>query len=632
MQKYCVDNKWIPATATFNFIMKDPLLDFLKYHHRTLKNKVINIPKVINSGDFEDPNYSNCFTKYLFDQGVKFENKIIKLLKKKFGEDRIREIYSNCFNCKDPKMVHETFNAMNDGYPLIRNAVVHNQINKTYGIIDLLIRSDWLRHLVNNSPIDSFDETLKASKLNGNWHYRVIDIKFATLMLRADGTHLLNSGIIPAYKTQLFIYNQALGLLQGYEPNVAYLLGRRSKYKTKGNTFESNDCFDKLAIINYETIDNDYQEMTSKALEWLNEVKSEKAKEWNIFDYPLKKLELYPNMKNTYDFPWRNVKKNIALHTKELTSLWYVGSLNRSKALKNGICQWTDSNCCAQNLGFKKNSKTAQILDKIILINQCDDVKIAPELIKNNYGNWKQSNFIEFFVDFETTNSAFFDIKNVRNSSNDSFIFMIGIGYIEPNTNIWNFKDFTVDKLTLDEEFKICSQFVSYIKEVSDKYFIKTPRCFHWSQAEELMFNNAIKRHPNLKSLTKDAFTWIDMLQIFKKEPIVIHGCMSFSLKDVANAMFKNKLIYTTWNNGDLDIIDGQSAMILAHNIDKLAKANNTSLKDFPQINAIVSYNEIDVKVLSEILEYLRQNHTLITKFRKRKLNSNIKRNKKSKF
>ena len=52
----------------------------------------------------------------------------------------------------------------------------------------------------------------KASKLDGPYHYVVVDIKFSTLPLRADGVHLLNAGKFPAYKSQAWIYTQALEL------------------------------------------------------------------------------------------------------------------------------------------------------------------------------------------------------------------------------------------------------------------------------------------------------------------------------------------------------------------------------------------------------------------------------------
>lgn len=40
----------------------------------------------------------------------------------------------------------------------------------------------------------------------------------------------------------------------------------------------------------------------------------------------------------------------------------------------------------------------------------------------------------------------------------------------------------------------------------------------------------------------------LDLLVVFKEEPIVINGCMSFGFKDVADAMKKHAFIKTAWN------------------------------------------------------------------------------------
>ena len=85
----------------------------------------------------------------------------------------------------------------------------------THGIIDLLVRSDYLHKLVDECPLTQ-DEIKIPNKLDTkSYHYIVIDIKFSTLPLRSDGKHLLNSGSYPAYKAQCLIYTQAVGLIQG---------------------------------------------------------------------------------------------------------------------------------------------------------------------------------------------------------------------------------------------------------------------------------------------------------------------------------------------------------------------------------------------------------------------------------
>ena len=75
----------------------------------------------------------------------------------------------------------KTVQYMKEGIPIIHSAPIYNRKNNTYGIIDLLVRSDYINKLFQEDILDSCEETNSASKLNGNYHYRVIDVKYHTL-------------------------------------------------------------------------------------------------------------------------------------------------------------------------------------------------------------------------------------------------------------------------------------------------------------------------------------------------------------------------------------------------------------------------------------------------------------------
>ena len=587
--------QWISATSTYNYMMKDPLLDWLNYHYTSSNHK-----------DSSKHTNTYNFTTYIMNQGIIFERKIVKFIIKKFGQDRFIEINGQD-DPRNPAKFKQTIAAMKKGIPFIHSGVIHNKSNKTFGIPDLLVRSDWMCYLVND---DVECEDHPSPKLGVDWHYRVVDIKFTCLLLRSDGKHLLNSGSFPAYKAQLLIYNWGIGAIQGYTPDQVYILGRRWSYTTRGQIYTGDSCFDKLGIIDYGDQDSKYLELTQQALDWIREVRTKDAAKWNILDYPLDRWELYPNMCNSHDYPWHEVKKNIARRAKELTCLWMVGPKNRNIALDDGICQWNDPRCNSLALGIR-GKKVSRILDKIIEINQQDKIKILPAIIKNNLYNWQSRDTIEFFVDFETCNGAVADIKGLPKAINYTIIFMIGVGYIEPKSGQWFYKDFTVDLLTFEEEKKICRKFMSFIQEKSNKYGIDNPRCIHWSKAEESMWGNSSERH----KLDYEEWSWLDLLDVFKSEPIVINGCMSYGLKDVSKAMFKHGMIKSIWNDKG-KCVDGQGAMIAAHKADRQARINNISMKDVPIMKEIVEYNKIDVKVLHEIITYLRLNHIRIKRKR----------------
>lgn len=606
-----LDDSWISATSTYNYMMKDPLLDWLKHHHNSFVHRHRRYRELVNKSIecVNEGKSSYNFTSYIMEQGHEFERKVMKLLTKKFGPERVVELHGEEAP-RNPAKAEETFEAMKRGVPIIHSGVLHNHKNKTFGIPDLLVRSDWLKFLVNEAPISQKLETKSAPELGKKWHYCVVDVKFTGLLLRADATHLLNSASFPAYKAQLLIYNWALGELQGYTPDQVYILGRRWKYTARGETFSGNSCFDKFGIIDYHTSDWEYVTQTEKALKWIREVRSDEAADWNIIKYPLDRWELYPNMCNHHDHPWHAVKEEIAEQSKELTNLWMVGPKNRNIALKEGICQWTDEECTPDVLGIT-GEKTSEILEAIIKINQSTKDKILPKYIGNNINAWKASDTIEFFVDFETCNGVVSSIKKLPLAQTETIVFMIGVGYIDPTTRKWIYRHFTVNYLTFTEEARICKEFSDFIREKAKEYKVKQPQCIHWAQAEDIMWSDAVERHDPISNEWKSwMWDWLDLLVVFKEEPIVINGCMSFGLKAVASAMKRHGFIKSSWNKKSI-CVDGQSAMIAALKANKMAREAGTSMLNIPIMKQIIKYNEVDVRVLYEIITYLRKNHVL---------------------
>lgn len=285
-----------------------------------------------------------------------------------------------------------------------------------------------------------------------------------------------------------------------------------------------------------------------------------------------------------------------------------VGPKNRNLALEAGVCQWTDKKCTPAILGIN-GEKTSKILSAIIDINRSKKVKIAPKVVRNNIGAWKSPDKIEFFVDFETCNGVVSSIKRLPEAKTDTIVFMIGVGYIDPDTNKWISKDFTVDRLTFEEEARICREFSDFIREKAKQYGVKKPRCIHWARAEDIMWTDAVERHDPISDEWKSwVWDWLDLLVVFKEEPIVINGCMSFGLKDVAAAMKKHGFIKTAWNKKSA-CVDGQSAMVAARKAHNTASSSGISMKQVPIMKQIREYNKVDVRVLYEIITYLRSHH-----------------------
>ena len=79
-------------------------------------------------------------------------------------------------------------------------------------------------------------------------------------------------------------------------------------------------------------------------------------------------------------------------------------------------------------------------------------------------------------------------------------------------------------------------------------------RLVHWSPAEasnfERAYDNARARHPERQW---PALPWFDLLEIVRREPVVVRGAFSSSLKSIARAMRANGLIATDWGEGLAD-------------------------------------------------------------------------------
>lgn len=178
------------------------------------------------------------------------------------------------------------------------------------------------------------------------------------------------------------------------------------------------------------------------------------------------------------------VKEQIAEETKELTNLWMVGPKNRNIALEAGVCKWTDKKCTPEILGIN-GDKTSKILSAKIEVNRSNKVKILKSfIIIQEHGNVQ--------IEFNTCNGVVSSIKRLPEIKTDTIVFMIGIGYIDPDTDKWISRDFTVDCLTFEEEARICREFSDFIREKDKQHGVKKPRCIHLARAENIMWTDAV--------------------------------------------------------------------------------------------------------------------------------------------
>lgn len=596
-------SQWVSATSTRNYAMKEPLLDWLnEYGKGSKRKKTGNHVYDSKIEEYEeDTKNSSPFFHYLQAKGISFEEQVVVHLYKKF-RNKIVNI-ANPYQARQKEKYNETIAAMDKGVPIIYQGVLHNEDSKTYGISDLLVRSDFLNQIFKTQVISESDETI-GCKFSRRWHYRVIDIKHSTLALRSDGKHLLNSGSVPAYKTQLYVYNQAISKVQNYTSSEVYVLGRKWGYTKCGERFTGNGWFDTVGVINYNDIDAEYAVKAEEAVKWIRLVRNEGHK-WSI--NPPSRKELYPNMKNQNDNPWHSTKEVIATNIGEITSVWMCGIKNRDIALNKGITTWKDSRCTAKALGIN-GLKVGPTLDAILNINR-GNKKYAPSKIKNKLHRYK----VEFFVDFETINDIIEPIDDESvNTRSGLFLFMIGVGWRlnDGKQSHWKYKNFTTEIIDFvgNEEKNNFIAFHEYISDIvklnsaENNYII-----YHWSHAEKTIYEKTMLKYEELWD-DYDIFynDWYDLLDVFKDETVVIKGAFNFSLKSISRALFNQGYIKTVWEEDG--ITDGLNAMVKAVECSNDAQNRGIPMTELPIMKKITQYNEVDCKVLLEILSFLRHN------------------------
>ena len=612
--------QWVSAGRTRNWMLDDPLIDWLQLYGKSRDY----IPKK----ELSDYNKDLDFLEFIFERGREFEAGILRLFQ---ARHEVTTIAHNYLETSRLDKAEETFEAMRRGVPVIYQAVLWDAENMNYGSPDFLVRSDVLRQLFQES-ISEQESATSAPDLGGNsWHYIVVDTKFTTLHLNASGTELANEGSAPVYKAQLYIYNRMLGRLQGFEPPESYLLGRGWQRTQSKETYRSSNAMERLGpvpqngtVANRVLIVNAVEE----ALRWVRRVRSE-GKDWQLLPKP-SVPELYPNMSNVDDGDmmldirpaepepgfgeeesvdqWMGVKKWLASELKELTQLWQVGVGKRKQAHDVGVYRWDDPHITPEAVGVK-GPKTGPTLAQLLSVNTEAGSPVRPLRIEKTRDEWYPTPDVEFYVDFEYCSDLNDDFSKLPEKGGQSLIFMIGCGHMEKGE--WQFKSLVANHLTEDEELCIIREWVAHMSGVCDRLDPANgkPRVFHWSSAELTALDNAYNSAKASHQEPADwpELGWYDFLtKVMREEPVVVRGALGFGLKTVANAMHSHGIIETNWADSS---IEGLGAMVGAWRCDEKARNQGVSMTSLPLMDEIVRYNEVDCKVMMEIVRYLRANH-----------------------
>lgn len=585
---------WVSAARTRNYVNGDPLLDWLEEYGEGKGFKKDTLK------DGYDPRTD--FLLFVLAKGNQFEKAVLDYLRPRIPITRI---------ANEPREVREaaaaerTWDAMAGGTEVIVQAVLWNPETQTYGAADLLIRSDVLARLFP-SAISAADATRPAPHLpKARWHYRVVDVKFTTLDLLVDGH---GSSEHKEYMAQVWLYNEALGRIQGWTPHCAYLLGRGWKQR---------DDRGKSAMEKLERVDREYVfgkkglslgDLALQACDWVRRMRADGAT-WTVL--PTASVpELQPNMRCTEDAPWHRAKLELAAQTQDLAVLPRVSPELRNAAMASGLLRWSDPGCTAERLGISGSTYLRQV-SAVIKANHfpAEGPVVFPAHVTAGESLWRRPLPAEFYVDFETVTDLDDDFSLFPEKGGQPLIFMIGCGYLaDPaDSASWIFREFSANRLTEDEEQRVISEWLTHLRKVCEARgtSVERARVFHWSHAETSnltdAYNSAAARHG---FPPWDKLPWVDLLkEVFRAEPVTVRGAFGFGLKPIAKAMDAAGLVATKWDDGPTD---GLGAMVGAWWCEAEAAKRGVSLEELDLFRQIKAYNEVDCRVMAELLHFLR--------------------------
>ena len=597
--------QWVSATRTRNHVLGNPLLDWLDAHG---ESKGFTRDQICGFTDH---------LGHVMKAGNKFEDAAIAHLCSTVDEVvDIRSEHPSDRPSQDIDCAVATWRAMQQGAAIICQGVLRDPENCTYGMPDLLVRSDVLKTLFFDSLSES-ESNISAPDLGiGDRHYVVVDIKFMTLsLLTNEGLDNSNSNL--AYKVQLHIYNTALSRLQGYCPSATYILGRGWQQRCDGQLVRGDNCMDRLAPIGHnETIgERTLAERAEHAAAWLRRMRRNGGV-WKAL--PAASVpELRPNAAADAG-RWSGAVNEIVDATKDLTKLWNVGVDKRDQANAKGLRSWTDPRVTPAELGIGSGA-TAAKLQALLDINRsqppsprpvADLTAISPRAVTAAGSQWHREAPLEFFVDFETVNDTNDDFSKIPIKGGQTLIFMIGCGHIE--NNAWQFECFIATDLTERAEAVVIEDWLNHMQVVRNRIAPDLdPKVIHWGHAEptffERAYNAATVRH-SPRSQVWPSPNWFDLLkEVVRAQPVVVRGAHDFGLKSMTNAMNRAGLIDVSWSDGPTD---GLGAMVAAWTCQqRLQQGEARCLASLDLMQQVRDYNATDCDAIHEILRHLREHH-----------------------
>lgn len=284
---------------------------------------------------------------------------------------------------------------------------------------------------------------------------------------------------------------------------------------------------------------------------------------------------------------WQKVKKEIAERQEDVTLLYRCGHDKRMLADNKDITSWKKIKADELNISSEKIRKS---VDQSIVVNKSRYFQILPKKFSQKAKDALKHHNLELYLDYETFNyrDNHKDISNL--DLGETVVYLIGCGFVKDG--IWSFKTYVLQSLSKEDKQKL---FHFWLEDFNDKGDIQI---YSWGPTEKNLFEKVT----GSESLFNER-NYTDLLKVFRDESVAITGLHGYSLKNFAKAMKQNDCIETIWDNSEvssgLDAMQAGEKLYTEFDSEERAR----------QLQSIISYNEVDCKVMWEIVSYFRQNH-----------------------
>lgn len=545
-----------------NYFLKDTLLDYLNiYGDSSLKD----------SSAFPESN----FTQLMFDLGNQYENEIVKRIITLATQHNLT-YYTVVRNNSDTTPYKQTKDAFDLKTDIIFQPFLKDWNTGLAGYPDIVISNHAFK-------------TIWGEEADGE--YVVIDVKFSNYSQTT-----VESGYNRFIRAQLAIYNTLLQ--QVIFKKSSKKIGSKYGYIISKTSDESNLGKLTKVLLADEELNRDIY----SAIKWIQLVRKE-GKNWCIkFDRPIDKVketivkELFPNLGNQYDYPWRGYKTLLAEQFKEVSYLWGIGTKIR-ETLHEGLVYDFEDECVNEELSNIMNVETNKYknIDSIIqtLLCESDDIKenCMERIDKIKY----------MYLDIEGCYQFNLFQKGRQ------FMTCVGIGqYIQKNnkkfdleTN-WEQKIFFIDELDQNKEEKMINQVIDYLKyEMIDSELI----ILHYTSAERKFLSQLQERGVKFKS--------VDLAVCFKyfweKGYIQTFPINNFKLKTIVQKLTDLHYI----NEDPYKNCKIKSGLEVASIYNRLKDISNVEYRN-TLIQEILEYNTQDCKSLYLVYLLLKIKFSLL--------------------